>query len=171
MSRVIIIAAVGADGAIGRRGDLAFHISADLKRFKSLTMGSPLIMGRKTFESFPNGPLPGRRNIVVTRNAGYGADGIEIATSVDEALRVAADAEKVFVIGGGEIYAQTIDMADELALTDIKARLDDADTFFPSIDPAEWELVDASPWHVDEKTGLTYGFITLERSQGKDCDC
>lgn len=165
MSRVIIIAAVASDGAIGRAGQLAFRISDDLRHFKSLTMGHAIIMGRKTFESFPGGALPGRRNIVITRNPDFKAEGAETAPGLREALEMAADDDKVFIIGGGQIYAQAMPLADELCLTDIRATLPDADTFFPPVDPDVWEVCDASPWMTDPKTGLTYGFICLNRAE------
>ncbi len=102
-AKISIIVAMTPSGAIGRKGDLLYHISADLKRFKALTMGKPIIMGRKTFESLPSGPLPGRRNIVVTRRNDYPAEGIEVAGSLDEAVALAADAEEAMIIGGAEI--------------------------------------------------------------------
>lgn len=144
MSRVTIIAAVAHGGAIGRRGDLLFHISADLRRFKALTMGHPIIMGRKTFESFPKGALPGRRNIVITRQHDYTRPGIETASSLDEALALASPAD-CFVIGGGEIYRQAMPHADELQLTLIDADVPDADTFFPVVDPTVWAEAEAAP--------------------------
>ncbi|WP_303037705.1 dihydrofolate reductase, partial [uncultured Duncaniella sp.] len=101
MTDITIIVAATRDMAIGNRGDLLYHISDDLKRFKSLTMGHPIIMGRKTFESFPKGALPGRRNIVVTRNISYTAPGIETASSVDDAVKMCEGAERAFIIGGG----------------------------------------------------------------------
>lgn len=139
-----IIVAVAHGGAIGRRGDLPFHIPADLRRFKALTMGCPIIMGRKTFESFPKGPLPGRRNIVVTRNPEYSRAGIETADSLESAISMAYDAEKVFIIGGGEIYRQSIGLATHIDLTEIDAEVPDADTFFPGIDPTAWTITDSA---------------------------
>lgn len=129
--QVNLIAAVCANGAIGRGGDLLYHISEDLRRFKSLTMGCPIIMGRKTFESFPKGPLPGRRNIVISRNPLYSPAGAEVYDSPEAALAACADAEKVFIIGGGEIYRQFMPLADRLLLTEIDESPTDADTFFP----------------------------------------
>lgn len=139
---IIIIAAVCGNGAIGRNGDLLYHISADLRRFKALTMGFPIIMGRKTFESFPKGPLPGRRNIVISRNADYRPAGAEIYSTPDAALAACADSEKVFIIGGGEIYRLFIPLADRLELTEIDDDPADADTFFPPING--FQLCDAS---------------------------
>ena len=122
---ITIIVAATRDMAIGRGGDLLYHISDDLKRFKSLTMGWPIIMGRKTFESFPKGALPGRRNIVVTRNAGYTAPGVETASSLDEALAMCKGSENVFITGGGEIYRQAKNdyrVKDEWRANDNKLR-------------------------------------------------
>lgn len=161
--RLSIIVAVAADGAIGRRGDLLFHISDDLRRFKAITLGHPVIMGRKTFESFPNGPLPGRRNIVVTRNAGYRHDGAETAGSLDEALRMTAGDDEVFIIGGGEIYREALPMADRLLVTEIDARIADADTFFPPVPAEEWKVSDRSGPMTDPRSGVSYRFVTYDR--------
>lgn len=155
--QINIIAAVCSNGAIGRRGDLLFHISADLRRFKALTMGCPIIMGRKTFESFPNGPLPGRRNIVISRTAGYAPAGAEVYASPEEALAACGDAESVFVIGGGEIYRQFMPLASRLLLTEIDAAPTDADTFFPEHDFA---LSEASAYQGDNPR---YRFVTYCR--------
>lgn len=157
-----IIAAVAHDGAIGRNGDLAFHISADLKRFKALTTGHTVVMGRRTFESLPKGALPNRRNIVVTRNATYGAPGIETAASLDEALDMAAG-DEIFIIGGGEIYRQGIGLADRLELTEIDADCQGADTFFPTVDPTQWQPASATGPDTDPRTGTPYRFATYTR--------
>lgn len=156
-----IIVAVAHDDAIGRRGDLLFHISADLRRFKQLTMGCPIIMGRKTFESFPKGPLPGRRNIVVTRNPEYSRPGIETAASLEDAISLCSGAERVFIIGGGEIYRQAIGAATHIDLTEIDATVKDADTFFPPLDRTVWqEIASESPEPVTEPP---IRFVTLAR--------
>lgn len=159
---ITIIAAIAAGGAIGRNGELLFHISDDLKRFKHLTMGHPIIMGRKTFESFPNGALPGRRNIVITRNLAYAAPGIETFPSVDAAIDALDVGDDVYIIGGGQIYREAIDLADCLQLTLIDARVEDADTYFPRFDTSEWELVYLSDDHTDPRTGVTYRFATYD---------
>lgn len=162
---VTIIVAVARDGAIGRRGDLLFHISDDLRRFKRLTMGHPIVMGRKTFESFPKGPLPGRTNIVVTRSGDYDGRGATVAGSLDEALKIAAAEETgcIFIIGGGEIYRQAFGIADALELTNIDAAVDDADTFFPAVNDVDWELAEESEPMTDPKTGISYSFKTYTR--------
>lgn len=155
-----VIAAIGPQRELGSEGQLAYHISADLRRFKELTMGSPIIMGRKTFESFPKGALPGRRNIVITRNADYAAPGIETAPSLEAAIAMTAGAP-AFIIGGGEIYAQALPLASKLELTIVSnppAR--PADTWFPDY-ADRWEEVATGPEETDPRTGLTYRFATF----------
>lgn len=161
MARISIIVAVTRNNAIGIKGDLLYHISADLKRFKAITMGHPIIMGRKTFESFPNGPLPGRRNIVVTRQEGYRRDGIEVVGSLEEAIEAVAGTDEAMVIGGGEIYREAMKYASRLYLTEIDVVRDDADTFFPEISCDEWAVADVSPVETDPRSGVTYRFVTL----------
>ncbi len=163
MTSISIIVAIGSDNSIGRNGNLAFHISADLKRFKALTMGWPIIMGRKTFESLPKGALPGRRNIVITRNAQFQAAGAEVAGSLSEALDMVRDSEKAFIIGGGSIYREAMPLAHTLELTCIYATASDADTFFPEIDINDWTVEASSDIEVDQATGLPYCFKTLVR--------
>ena len=163
MTKITIIAAVANGGAIGRKGDLLFHISADLKRFKSITMGKPVIMGRKTFESFPNGALPGRRNIVITRQRDYSAPGVETAASLDEAMQLVAGVDEAMIIGGGEIYRQAFPLADELRLTMIDAEVADADTFMPAIDSEAWIEKEQSDSFTDPRSGLVYHFADFVR--------
>ena len=127
-----LIVAIDRKGAIGRRGELLYHISADLRRFKALTTGHTVVMGRKTFESLPKGALPNRRNIVVSRQTGFSAPGIEVAHSLESALGM-ADSSDIYIIGGAEIYRQALPMADRLLLTVIDAETPDADTFFPAM--------------------------------------
>lgn len=169
---ISIIVAITRDNAIGRHGDMLYHISADLRRFKALTMGHPLVMGRKTFESLPGGALPGRRNIVVTRNASFSAPGIETFPTLQDALAACGD-EEIMVIGGGEIYRQTLPLANRLLLTRIDADCPDADTHFPVISPDEWTPAPADPLDgtlpnpsalaTDPRSGVTYRFETLVR--------
>jgi dihydrofolate reductase len=128
---IILIAAVASNGVIGNRGEIPWRLPADLRRFKQITMGSPMIMGRKTFESLP-GLLPGRRHIVLTKQTNWQEEGAEVVYSVDEALRV-ANAPHVWVIGGGEIYALFLPRADRLELTEIIAQ-PDGDAYFPRFD-------------------------------------
>lgn len=158
-----IIAAVGSDRAIGRNGDLVFFIKDDLRRFKQLTMGYPIIMGRKTFESLPKGALPGRRNIVVTRNPAFEAKGTEIAKSVEEAVAMAAGSEKAFIIGGASVYEQALPLAHELLLTLVDAPCSDADTFFPAWEGGDWVEADPGEPATDPSTGLSYRFARFIR--------
>ena len=163
-----IIAAVGRRGAIGAGGDLAFHISPDLRHFKAVTMGKPVIMGRKTFESLPGGALPGRLNIVISRDPHYTAPGVTAVSSLTDAIAAAetSGASEAMIIGGAQIYAQAMPIADALILTEIDAERPDADTFFPAIGP-EWTLSDDSAgkdeWTVDPKTSLPYRFVCYSR--------
>lgn len=155
-----IIAAVAADGGIGRKGQLLWHISDDLKHFKELTMGKPVVMGRNTWESLPKRPLPGRLNVVITSNPEYEAPGAEIARSLEEACRIAGKGDDYFIIGGGKIYKESIEMADCLELTEIEAETEDADTFFPAIKEEDWELVKSE---LRESSGFRYRFSTYHR--------
>lgn len=160
-----IIAAVATDRGIGRNGDLAFHISADLKRFKALTSGHTVIMGRKTFQSLPKGALPNRRNIVVTRDPALSFPGAETAGSIEEAIAMAGQGGETdaFIIGGAQIYTQALPLADRLELTRIEALAPGADVFFPEVSSADWALTEQSPLLTDEKSGLGYRFVTLDR--------
>jgi len=157
-----MIVAVADDNAIGRDGNQPFFVSADLKHFKELTMGHPVIMGRKTFEALPKGALPGRRNIVITRDADYKAPGAETAISIEAAFNLVADADEAFVIGGASIYAQALQYASKLYITRIYAYAEGADTFFPEIGN-NWTIVDCGRISHDEKSGLDYKFKTLKR--------
>lgn len=159
-----IIAAITARrGAIGRKGDLIYHISADLKHFKELTTGHTVLMGRRTFLSLPKGALPKRRNIVITSDTEWTAPNVETAHSLDEALALTAADSEIFVIGGGQVYAETLAVADRLCITLIDApEPDDADTFFPPIDPSLWEIADMSPRFTDP-AGIPYTFVTFSR--------
>ncbi|MDE6804504.1 MAG: dihydrofolate reductase [Muribaculaceae bacterium] len=135
-----LIAAVGRHGELGRGGNLIWPIRADLRRFRRLTMGHPVIMGRKTWESLPGGALPGRRNIVVSRQAGYRADGAETAQGLEEALALCAGGPMPFIIGGGELYRRAYSLVSHLYLTHIDAECADADTWLPLPDAAEWRV-------------------------------
>lgn len=150
---IILIASVAENGVIGADGGLAWRNSEDLRRFKRLTTGHPMVMGRRTFESIGR-PLPGRRTIVITRSLDWSFDGVETVHSVAEAL-ARVGAEDVFVIGGGEIYAQTIGLADRLEITHIDLELV-GDTHFPVIAPADWERS-----RVDRRDG--FAFLTYLR--------
>lgn len=138
---VTFVVAMAENGVIGRAGGLPWKLSTDLKRFKAATMGKPVIMGRKTWESIGR-PLPGRRNIVVTRDSFYRAEGAEVAHSVEAALEMAegGGAAEACIIGGGEIYRRTMERADRLDVTHVLAEID-GDTHFPPIESQEWQMV------------------------------
>jgi dihydrofolate reductase len=157
-----LIAAVAKNGVIGQDNRLPWHLPADLRHFKALTTGHTVIMGRKTWESLPEKfrPLPGRQNIVVTRNAAYRAEGAVVVASLPAAL-AAAQSEEAFVIGGAELYLAALPLADRLQLTEIDAAFD-GDTLFPASDPRQWREV-AREAHRDE-AGLDYAFVTYERT-------
>ena len=133
---VSMIAAVGKNLELGKNNNLIWHFKEDMKFFKDTTMGHTVVMGRKTFESLPKA-LPGRKNIVISSNAEYQAQGATVVTSVDEALQI-ADNEEIFVIGGGKIYAEFLPYADKLYLTEIYAECEDADTYFPQFNKSEY---------------------------------
>lgn len=160
--RVAAIVAAGNNGAIGRRGDLPWHIAEDMRRFKSLTMGHPVIMGRRTWESLPKRPLPGRRNIVVSRNPDFRAEGAETAPSVEAAIALCAADEIPFIIGGGEIYAAAFPLLTEILMTRVDTSVEDADTFFPTVSTDEWSLSEESEPMVSAK-GLPFRFLKYLR--------
>lgn len=157
-----IIAAIGRRGELGRDGDMIWFISEDLKRFKRLTTGHTVIMGRRTWESLPKGALPDRRNIVITTNPEYSATGAKLAPTLTEAVRMAGEDDEIFIIGGGSVYEQAIGAADRLYLTQIEGEAEDADTFFPAVDPTLWEIEDMSE-PASSREGVPYRFITLRR--------
>lgn len=158
---ITIIAAITRDRALGRGGDMIYHISEDLKRFKAVTMGHPIIMGRRTFESFPKGPLPGRRNLVITRKDNYHNDGIEICRSLSDAIDSAVG--DAFVIGGGKVYSQAMPIADCLLITEIDAYTEDADTFFPEIDSSFWHLNHVGEWNTDARSGVRFRYCEYRK--------
>ena len=135
-----IIVAIDRHGAIGSKGDMLFHIREDLRRFKALTMGHPVIMGRKTFESLPKGALPGRRNIVISRNPHFRAENIEVVPSLDKAIELSSADSVVYIIGGASIYNMALPIAGVLDLTLIDADGKDPDTFFPEIPITDFEI-------------------------------
>ncbi|CAN5255598.1 dihydrofolate reductase [soil metagenome] len=163
-TRIALIAAVPRNGAIGKGNALLFRESEDQKHFRRVTMGCPVIMGRKTWDSLPERfrPLPGRRNVVVTRNREWNAEGAEAASSLPEAIALLADAPKAFVIGGAELYALAMPLTDELVLTEIDAELD-GDVFFPAWDRASFEVTGSEP-HV-AANGVRYCFVTYSKNK------
>ena len=188
-----IIVAIADNNAIGRNNELLWHISEDLKFFKRTTLGCPVIMGRKTFESIGR-PLPKRLNIVVSRSGYVAPEGVRVVASLDEAFGLAGveilrsaqndkeraqndkepaqndkhnvmpsevetSASRVFVIGGGQIYAQAISQVDSMVITHVHTVIEDADTFFPAIDPSVWVAAERSELQTDPETGYTFEFV------------
>lgn len=164
-AEVAIIVIVDENNGIGKDGDLLCHLPNDLKHFKKLTTGHIIIMGRKTYESLPNGALPNRINIVITSDNADNYPGCIVARSVDEALLLTKNKEKVFIIGGGKIYNSTLHLANKLYLTRIHHKFEDVDTFFPEIDFNNWELIEEEKHKADEKHMYDYSFTTLIKKE------
>lgn len=162
--RIVLVAAVAAHGVIGRGGELVFRHPADARHFRDTTLGGPVVMGRKTWESLPPRfrPLPERRNLVVTRQPGYAAPGAECAGSLSEALARLADAPRVCVIGGGELYTQALPLADELVITEVAAALP-GDAHFPPIDPTQWREHERRQPKLDAPADPAFCFVTYRR--------
>jgi len=159
----IIMAAKAKNNVIGKDNDLIWHLPADLKFFKQTTKGHTLIMGRKTFESLAN-PLPHRDSWIVTRNRDYSADGITTFLSIKSAIRAAEQKglETVFILGGGEIYRQSMDLADKLIITEVHENFE-GDTFFPEIDQSIWKEVSREEHKADEKNKYDFAFVEYLR--------
>ncbi|MBU3821968.1 dihydrofolate reductase [Flavobacteriaceae bacterium XHP0103] len=161
-SELTIIVAAAENNAIGKDNQLIWHLSDDLKRFKNLTKGHHIIMGRKTFESFPN-PLPNRTHVVITRQEHYKVpEGVIVVNSLEDALDAVRSDMQPFVIGGGEIYKQAMAIADRIEITRVHASFE-ADTFFPEINTANWKKVGETYHRKDEKNEFPYSFITYTR--------
>jgi dihydrofolate reductase len=160
---ITIIAAIGANNELGKDNDLIWHLPADLKRFKKVTSGHHILMGRNTFESIGK-PLPNRTNIVITRNNNYFVDGCLIASSLEEAIEMASEDEEVFIIGGAQIYKQAIEnkIADKLDVTIVHSSFD-ADVFFPEIDTSHWKEISREDFKADEKNKFDFSFVTYIR--------
>ena len=154
MRSIQAIVAIDENGAIGRQGDLLCHMPAD--------MNHSIVMGRKTFESFPRRPLPGRQNIVITRNADWQYPGVTVAHSLEEAI-AAAETDTVFIIGGAQVYAEALPLVGVLHLTLIHARWASADAFFPPLNMEEWEEVSREHHASDHRNAYEFDFITLKR--------
>lgn len=167
---VSLIVAMDERGGIGYHGALPWRLSADLKRFKELTLGHHLIVGRKTFESIGR-PLPGRQMIVITRNPGYQAEGVTITHSIEAALRMARNRgeTEAFVGGGAEVYSETVDLADRIYLTQVHAKVD-SDAYFPELDMGCWRLEHSSEHEADTKNQYPVTFTTLARNHIVDRD-
>jgi dihydrofolate reductase len=166
--RLVLVAAVAKNGVIGRDGDMPWRLPGDLRHFKKLTLGKPVIMGRRTFDSIGRRPLPGRPNIVLTRDADFRAEGVLVAGDFAAALRIAEEqaaglqADEIAVIGGSVLYAEALPRAHRLYLTEVHAA-PKGDTHFPTIDRAEWRETARDGPHQSPGEDYAYTFVTLER--------
>ena len=157
---ISMIVAMAENRAIGKNNDLPWHLPEDLRHFKALTMGKPMIMGRKTFESIGR-PLPGRRTIVVTRNMDWHTEGVDVADSLEGAIQMAEMAEEIMIVGGAQIYTQAMPHTDRLYVTEVALEVD-GDAFFPEFDRREWREV-AREDHAAAEGKPAYSFVTYER--------
>ena len=165
---ISLIVAASTNNAIGKDNKLLWHLPNDMKFFKNTTWGMPVVMGRKTFEALAGEPLPGRFNFVITRNKAWdpGRDKVQIAPDLPSAIKMAAgtDCKETFVIGGGEIYKESMSIADRIYMTRVHANLD-GDTFFPVIDEASWTMTSHLDFPADEKHAYAYSFQLWERKK------
>lgn len=156
---ITIIAAAAENNALGKDGDLVWHLPDDFKRFKKLTSGHHIIMGRKTFESLPN-LLPNRTHVVITRQTDYHPEGAHIVHNLDAALDFVTSDENIFIIGGGEIYNLAMSRATHLELTRVHGSFPEADTFFPEIDKNKWKLIERTTHLKDEKHAYSFDYLS-----------
>ena len=159
------IVAIDRNGAIGKQGQLLCHLPADMRHFKETTMGHSIVMGRKTFESFPKGALPWRQNIVITRNCDFAAEGVTVVHSVDEALAAVTMEGEVFIIGGEQIYNATFPLVGTIHLTVIDHKFKDVDAYFPRIDMRSWAITEQEEHPADDRNPYPYTFMTLKRKK------
>ncbi|MDH3275461.1 MAG: type 3 dihydrofolate reductase [Gammaproteobacteria bacterium] len=160
---ISLIVAVSTNNVIGADGDLPWRLSDDLKRFKAVTMGKPIVMGRKTYESIGR-PLPGRQNIVITRQNKFTADGCDVVQSIEEAVEVAGGADEIMVIGGSQIYSAFLPLADRIYLTRVHTEVD-GDAFFPAVDEAEWRELASESHEADDSNDHACTVTTLKSSR------
>ena len=163
-----MIAAAGENNELGKDNDLLWHLPDDFKRFKKLTSGHSIIMGRKTFESFPK-TLPNRRHIIITRDQNYKVafDNCHVVHSVEDALSLVENESLCFIIGGGEIYKLGMPFANKIELTRVHGTFADADTFFPEIDESLWQLIDEEFHPEDQRHKLSFTYLTYRRNRSK----
>ncbi|GJE62487.1 dihydrofolate reductase [Methylobacterium trifolii] len=161
MSRITLVVALAENGVIGRDNGLAWHLRSDLKRFKALTMGKPMLMGRRTYQSIGR-PLPGRRTLVLTRDAAFAPDGVTVVHGWAEALAAAGDAEELMVVGGAEIYALALPHADRLHVTEVEGR-PEGDTLFPAFDRTRFRETQREAHPAGEHDERAFAFVVLDR--------
>ncbi len=159
--KISIIVAAAANNVIGADGGLPWYLPEDLRRFKKITMGKPMIMGRATFESIGRA-LPGRRSIVLTRQQDFDAEGCDVVSTIDAALASAGNADEVMIIGGGEIYRQFLPMVDRIYLTRVQTEIN-GDTLFPELDMSEWDVVAVEEYPAGDEREIGFDVETLER--------
>jgi dihydrofolate reductase len=162
MTVISLVYAQSRNGIIGAEGGLPWHLPSDLKRFKETTLGKPIIMGRKTWDGLPRRPLPGRVNIVVTRQKGFVAEGAVVVSTVEAAIHAAGDVPEICVIGGGEIYRMFLPLADRIYLTVVEADVE-GDTHAPTLDAREWREISLKPSQRGEKDSAAFSTRVLER--------
>ena len=162
MKKISIIVAIAQNFAIGRNNQLLWHIPADLKRFKKITSGHQVIMGKLTYESLPIRPLPNRKNIVITDKPGESFEGCTTVYSIEEALNLCNEQEESFIIGGGSVYRQFLPFCNKLYLTQIHKDFE-ADTFFPQVDLTKWKLVEREDQDQDDSLHFSYSFLIFEK--------
>jgi len=162
--KISIIAAMARDRVIGIKNTLPWKLPADMKWFRQHTLGKPVVMGRKTYESFGARPLPDRLNIVVTRDPNYDAGEATVATSIDDAIQKAGDVDEIMIIGGASFYEQTLPIADRMYLTEVDADID-GDAWFPDYPSDLWQQVDTESYPADDKNAYAMTFNTYEKRQ------
>lgn len=156
-----IIAAISDNNALGKENKLLWHLPADLKRLKALTMGHHLIMGRKTFESLGK-PLPGRPHIIISKQKNYFPEGVTVVDSIEKAIELAKEDNQPFIFGGGEIYKLALHLVQKIYITKVHANFD-GDTFFPELKSGEWKLIDIQKFEPDEKNKFSYSYLEYDR--------
>ncbi|SEG71413.1 dihydrofolate reductase [Sphingobacterium lactis] len=157
-----LIVAAAENNAIGKNNEMPWHLPNDFKYFKSTTMDHSIVMGRKTFESIGK-PLPGRRNIVITRQNDFRAEDVDVANSIQDVMNYCRDEKEVFIIGGANIYKQTLPLANTVHLSRVHTTIPDADAFFPELPEQDWKLVSSDPHQKDEKHAFDYTFEVYTR--------
>lgn len=158
-----LIVAISENNAIGKSGDLLCHLPNDLKYFKQLTTDTTVVMGKNTFLSLPRRPLPNRRNIVLTRDTAFAYENTEVAHSIEELRLMLHEQENVFIIGGGKVYEQFLPIVDKLYITHIHHSWEDADTFFPAINPAVWQCISEERHDIDDRHAYAYTFAVYTK--------